>query len=240
MEIAITYSYDGSHFHGMQKQKNKITVQGEIENILKIVFNENINLISSGRTDKYVHALGQVSCFKIKKNIPLEAIKKQLNSSLYGKIRVYSIREVNNFHPRFDAKKRIYEYRFRFKDNIEPFEARYISSIDYKNKLDLENINKKLKLFIGTHNFKCFSKYDKDQNLFIREIYDAYCYIKDQTFIAVIEGSGFLKSQIRLMMAAVIFEDEEKIKKRLNLELLDIPKKIVSPYGLYLKEVIYE
>ncbi|VWL84920.1 tRNA pseudouridine(38-40) synthase TruA [Oceanivirga miroungae] len=240
MEIKITYSYDGSHFHGMQRQKNKITVQGEIEKVLKSVFNEDIHLISSGRTDRHVHALAQVSSFTIKKNIPLEAIKRQLNSSLFGKIRVIDIKEVNDFHPRFHAKKRVYEYRFKFIDDISPFEARYISAISYKNKLDLEKINKNLSIFIGIHNFKSFSKFDKDQNLFVREIYNAYCYIENNTYIAIIEGSGFLKSQIRLMMASCIFEDEEKIRKRLNLELESIPKKIVSPYGLYLKEVIYD
>lgn len=240
MEVKITYSYDGSHFYGMQKQTNKITVQGEIEKVLSAVFKEKINLISSGRTDRGVHALAQVSVFEIEKNIPINAIKKQLNSNLYGRIKVHKIEIVNNFHPRFDAKKRVYEYRFKYVDDIAPFEARYVSLISYKDKLDLEKINKNLNLFVGIHNFKNFSKNDKSQTLFVREIYKAICCKKGDTFIATIEGSGFLKSQVRLMMASAIFEDENKIQKRLNLELNDIPKKIVSPNGLYLKEVIYE
>lgn len=67
MGVMIKYCYDGSKFYGMQRQKDFVTVQGEIEKILYKVFNQNINLISSGRTDAFVHAKMQVSNFVIDK-----------------------------------------------------------------------------------------------------------------------------------------------------------------------------
>ena len=91
MVVKITYSYDGSKFYGMQRQNNHITVQGEIERILLEVFNEKINLITSGRTDKGVHALAQVSNFTLNNNIPLKVIQYQLNKHLYGKLKINKI-----------------------------------------------------------------------------------------------------------------------------------------------------
>lgn len=238
MVVKIVYSYDGSKFYGLQRQINKITVQGEIERILKEVFNEDINLISSGRTDKGVHAIAQVSNFKIKNSIPLEVIKYQINKHLYGKLKINKIEYVNNnFNSRYDATFRTYEYRFKNIEDITPFEANYISSI--KNSIDIDKINENLALFVGTHNFKYYSKTDKVEKNTIRCIHYAKCEYIDGVYIATIKGNSFLKSMIRLIMASCIYEKKDIIQKRLNLEL-DIPKKILNPHGLYLKEVIYD
>lgn len=240
MDIKIIYSYDGSKFHGMQRQKDKLTVQGEIERVIFEVFNEKINLISSGRTDANVHALMQVSNFSLKQNIPLRAIKKQLNSQLFSKIKVYNIEQTDkNFNSRYDAKYRVYEYRFKNYKDISPFEANYVSAINDKHIIDIEKINKNLSLFIGEHNFTYYSKTDKSKKNPIRNIEEAYCYEKNGTYFAIIKANSFLKSMIRLIMASCIYEDEETIKQRLDMKL-NIAKKILSPNGLYLKEVFYD
>ena len=107
--VKIIYQYDGSKFLGFQRQKdnNVKTVQGEIEKVILKAFSQNINMISSGRTDKGVHAMEQVSNFLIDGNIPLEAIKRQINKSLKGEVKILNITEANeNFNARFDAKNR--------------------------------------------------------------------------------------------------------------------------------------
>ena len=102
--IKIVYQYDGSKYYGFQRQKNKDTVQGDIEKIVFSKFNEKINMTSSGRTDKGVHALGQVSNFLISKKIPLDAIKQQINKTLRGRVKILSIEEIHeDFNARFDA-----------------------------------------------------------------------------------------------------------------------------------------
>lgn len=240
MVVKITYSYDGSKFYGMQRQKNHITVQGEIERILLEVFNEKINLVSSGRTDKGVHALAQVSNFTIHNNIPLKVIQYQLNKHLYGKLKINKIEYIDdNFNSRYDAKYRIYEYRFKLIENITPFEANYVTSINLK-ELDLNKINENLKLFVGVHNFTHFSKTDKSEKNPIRQIYNATCEFVDNTYIINIVGSSFLKSMVRLLVASAIYETKDIIQKRLELKYLNKPKKILSPHGLYLKEVNYD
>ena len=85
----MIYQYDGSKFFGFQRQVNEKTVQGEIEKVLKTVFLQEVNMISSGRTDKGVHALGQVSNFFIDENIPLEAVERQINKALYGEVKSF-------------------------------------------------------------------------------------------------------------------------------------------------------
>ena len=241
MDIKIVYSYDGSKFFGMQRQKDKITVQGEIERVLLQVFNEKINLISSGRTDANVHAFMQVSNFSIKSKIPLEAIKIQLNKQLYSKLKILDICEIDNkFNSRYDAKKRIYEYRFKNQKDISPFEANYISAIPDNIDIDVDRINNKLKIFLGEHNFTYYSKTDKTYKYPIREIYRAECFKENNMYFCIIEGNSFLKSMIRLIMAACIYEDEKTIENKLNLKNNKKTKKILSPNGLYLKEVIYD
>ena len=239
MDIKIIYSYDGSKFYGMQRQKDKITVQGEIEKILLKVFNEKITLITSGRTDTNVHALAQVSNFTIKNDIPLYAIKEQLNKALYGKIKIDYISYCSNFNSRFDAKYRTYVYHLKYEKDILPFEANYITAIKNVN-VNINILNEKLKLFIGEHDFLLFSKKDKKNINTIRNIFNASAIKKNDKFIITISGSSFLHSMIRMIVASCIYEDKIEIENKLNLKNTKKFKKILSASGLYLKEVIYD
>ncbi len=239
MDIKIKYSYDGSKFYGMQRQKDKITVQGEIEKVLLNVFNEKINLITSGRTDTNVHALAQVSNFTIKKEIPLYAIKEQINKTLYGKIKIDEISYCSNFNSRYDAKYRTYVYHLKYEKDINPFEANYITAIKNEN-IDIGILNEKLKLFIGEHDFLLFSKKDKENKNTVRNIINAYASKQNDTFIITITGNSFLRSMVRMIVASCIYEDKLEIENKLNLQKTKKFKKILSASGLYLKEVIYD
>lgn len=239
MDIKIKYSYDGSKFYGMQRQKDKTTVQGEIEKVLLNVFNEKINLITSGRTDTNVHALAQVSNFTIKKEIPLYAIKEQINKTLYGKIKIDEISYCSNFNSRYDAKYRTYVYHLKYEKDISPFEANYITAIKNEN-IDIDILNEKLKLFIGEHDFLLFSKKDKENKNTVRNIINAYASKQNDTFIITITGNSFLRSMVRMIVASCIYEDKLEIENKLNLQKTKKFKKILSASGLYLKEVIYD
>lgn len=239
MDIKIKYSYDGSKFYGMQRQKDKITVQGEIEKVLLNVFNEKINLITSGRTDTNVHALSQVSNFTIKKEIPLYAIKEQINKTLYGKIKIDEISYCSNFNSRYDAKYRTYVYHLKYEKDITPFEANYITAIKNEN-IDIDILNEKLKLFIGEHDFLLFSKKDKENKNTVRNIINAYAIKQNDTFIITITGNSFLRSMVRMIVASCIYEDKLEIENKLNLQKTKKFKKILSASGLYLKEVMYD
>ena len=247
--VKIIYQYDGSKFLGFQRQKdnNVKTVQGEIEKVILKAFSQNINMISSGRTDKGVHAMEQVSNFLIDGNIPLEAIKRQINKSLKGEVKILNITEANeNFNARFDAKNRAYLYIMRTEEDITPFESNYITGL--KEKVEAEKFQKIMDSFIGKHDFSSFMKKDKAYRNPVREIFYIKCYYdkkfgKNQVNIEIC-GNGFLKTMVRIMIGsalAVYFgkEKENYIIKRLKNPDAD-DKKILAPSeGLYLYKVNY-
>ena len=157
--IKIIYEYDGSKFFGFQRQPGKKTVQGNIEEVVKKNFNEKINLISSGRTDRGVHALRQVSNFYIGKKIPNKAIEEVLIRKLYKEIRILKLEEeADDFHARFSAKSRAYLYIMKEEKKISPFESSYKAAVP--EKMDIVRFQKILNPFIGRHDFVNFSKKD--------------------------------------------------------------------------------
>ena len=247
--VKIIYQYDGSKFSGFQRQKdnNIKTVQGEIEKVILKTFSQNINMISSGRTDKGVHAIEQVSNFLIDGNIPLEAIKRQINKSLKGEVKILNIIEANeNFNARFDAKNRAYLYIMRTEEDITPFESNYITGL--KEKVEVEKFQKIMDSFIGKHDFSSFMKKDKAYRNPVREIFYIKCYYdkkfgKNQVNIEIC-GNGFLKTMVRIMIGsalAVYFgkEKENYIIKRLKNPDADNKKILAPSEGLYLYKVNY-
>ena len=109
----IKIEYNGSGFVGWQSQKNGKSIQDEIEKVFKKILKSKIKIIGAGRTDKGVHALGQHANFKITKKIDnkkkfLESVNFFLQKKLISIIKIQS--KKINFHARFNAKKRIYEY----------------------------------------------------------------------------------------------------------------------------------
>jgi len=247
--VKIIYQYDGSKFSGFQRQKhnNIKTVQGEIEKVILKAFSQKINMISSGRTDKGVHAMEQVSNFLIDGNIPLEAIKKQINKSLKGEIKILNITEANeNFNARFDAKNRTYLYILRTEEDIPPFEANYITGL--KKEVNVEKFQKIMDSFIGKHDFSSFMKKDKAYRNPVREIFYIKCFYdkkwgKNQVNIEIC-GNGFLKTMVRIMIGsalAIYFgkEKEDYIIKNLENPNADNKKILASSEGLYLYKVNY-
>ena len=247
--VKIIYQYDGSKFSGFQRQKhnNIKTVQGEIEKVILKAFSQKINMISSGRTDKGVHAMEQVSNFLIDGNIPLEAIKRQINKSLKGEIKILNITEANeNFNARFDAKNRTYLYILRTEEDIPPFEANYITGL--KKEVNVEKFQKIMDSFIGKHNFSSFMKKDKAYRNPVREIFYIKCFYdkkwgKNQVNIEIC-GNGFLKTMVRIMVGsalAIYFgkEKEDYIIKNLENPNADNKKILASSEGLYLYKVNY-
>lgn len=240
--LKLIYRYDGSDFYGFQRQPKKRTVQGEIEKILNLLLKEKIDLTSSGRTDKGVHALKQVSNFYTNSPIPVEKLKYALQRGLPKDIDLIEIKEVDkNFNARFDVKIRGYKYIISREKN--PFKNRYET---YLNKnLDTKKLIKILSPFVGVHNFNNFRLSDCGSANPIREIYSIEVSQIDEFRIQIdILGNAFLKSQIRIMIgtALAIYFNEQN--ENYILELLKNPekkftKKIASPFGLYLSQIIY-
>ena len=110
--IKLCIEYDGTDFYGWQVQTKKRTVQGELQEALGTLLNSDIGIIGAGRTDTGVHALGQVAHFKTDSDMEIATLYRGLNSLLPEDIVVHDVQEVpTDFHARFDAKSRRYQYR---------------------------------------------------------------------------------------------------------------------------------
>ncbi len=155
--IRILLAYDGTAFHGWQVQPGLPTIQGVLEEIVSGMEGRPVHVAGSGRTDAGVHALGQVAAFSIANPIPLPNLRRAINRLLPPAIRVLSAEEVHaEFHPRFHAKAKTYEYRIVRGEVCSPFEWPYVHHHPYR--LDEERMVRLAAAFEGEHDFTAFRR----------------------------------------------------------------------------------
>ena len=149
----------GTGYSGWQTQKNQVTIQQKIKESIEVILKEEINLIGSGRTDTGVHALGQVANFRTEQEPNPYKFLYSLNSVLPADISVLNMEKVpENFHSRFDARKRTYIYMIS--KHKSPFFSRY--SYFYHFPIQCDKLNKLTESILGKHNFTSFSKRNSD------------------------------------------------------------------------------
>jgi len=240
MNAKFIISYDGTVYLGSQTQPNGLSVEDKLQEAFKSL-NINTKIILSGRTDRDVHATGQVFNCQLPnfwKN--LEKLKSIMNKHLPGSIRIKKITEVeDSFHSRFHAKKRVYRYLVSKKE-LSAFNSKYLSFYENINE---EKINDAINSFIGTHDFEYFHKKGSDKDNTVRIIYDAKFYEYKDIYVFKFVGNSYLRSQIRLMVGSLLRVSEgklsiEDLKAQIRKEkrVFRIPS---SPYGLYLTKVFY-
>lgn len=240
MNVKITISYDGFSYQGSQRQANKKSVEDKLIEVFKLL-NIEPKITLSGRTDKQVHATGQV--FNIV--IPtywsnFSKLKQVMNYKLPSSIRVRNIQKVSDeFHARFHAKKRVYRYVISTKE-VNPFLANYVTFVKEINE---EKIKEAIKLFIGVHDFEYFHKSGSEKDNKVREIFDAKFYKYKDFYIFRFEANSYLRSQIRIMVGFLLKISEGKLSNDdLKSQLLRekyIYKTPALPNGLYLSQVKY-
>jgi len=236
MRVALTIAYDGSSYLGSQIQKETTnTIFGELENVLSKI-NIDFRVVASGRTDKGVHATGQVCHIDIPQYWnDLVKFKRVLNSMLPNSIKIKHIKKVDDeFHARYSAKKRVYRYVIK-QDSSNPFENQFITFID---KVDFKTLQNNIKLFIGEHNFINFIKTGSDTKSSVRFIYKAFAYTYKDSIILNFEANGFLRSQIRLMVGSLLQLNKKEIKEQLACTNIHKIKPAPSN-GLYLAKIKY-
>lgn len=242
MKVMMTLSYDGSKFRGFQLQRDGTkTVANKLERVFKrLKIDSAFN--ASGRTDSFVHALNQV----IDINLPpywsdLDKLKTTLNRHLHPEIHIKQIKVVDHdFHARFSAKKR--EYRYIIKEGeYSVFEAPYV--LFYDKRLDIELLKEAIKVFEGEHDFRNFMKSGSDVLSSVRRVYKTLAYIYNDSLILSFIANGYLRSQIRMMVAYLLMINEGKksiddLKDELSLKHSSNIKPI-EPNGLYLARIWY-
>ena len=156
--LKLILQYDGSAFHGWQIQRDKRTVQGELEAALKQLTSARRPVVGSGRTDRGVHATGQVAAVSVPAPWQPARLKKALSAILPNDIWIESVQGVPaDFHPRFDAVARTYVYRLGLSEAARsPFERPWCWPL--MAELDTPLLDNAASLLPGTHAFKAFAK----------------------------------------------------------------------------------
>lgn len=242
MRIKLKVAYDGTNYYGFQHQNNVSNIEDTLLEAIKRVDNSVEKIYGSGRTDRFVHARGQVVHFDTNKNILEYKWIQAINTFLPNDIHVLSCEYVSDeFHARFCAVKKEYRYYIRYK-SYDIFTRNYAEFIPNMN---LELIEKNIKKFVGVHDFKgfCSAQISKEKNT-IKEIYRADVIVHDEFLELVFVGNGFLKYQIRTMVGTLVDiatgrKDESIIEE--IFETLNPGKstRVLSGCGLYLVEVTY-
>ena len=240
----IIIEYDGTEFVGWQSQDNGSSIQKSIEDAIGKLSNEKVTVFGAGRTDSGVHAKGQVAHFEISKNLAADNIRDGINQYLRPlPIAILKVEKAtNDFHARFSAKQRIYQYSIINRRSPLTFQ-RQLAWIIYKN-LDIEKIKQAALFFEGKHDFNAFRSIDCQSSTSVKTI--DYCsVVNDQELITVlVAAKSFLHSQVRIMIGTLVNVGQGKIQPsdvRQIIEMKDRDKAgVTAPaHGLYLKEVIY-
>ena len=242
--IKLTIEYDGKDFNGWQKQPNKLNIQGTIEQAIKAITGEDVELNASGRTDAGVHALNQVANFKTNSQIPIEKFAIAINSRLKKSIVIKKAEEVGErFHSRLNCKRKTYRYII---NNSEMGSAIYRNlETHIPQKLDTEKMEKSLKYFEGEHDFKAFKASGTSSKSSVRKIYATKLYKENDRIYIELTGNGFLYNMVRIIVGTLVDVGLGKIEPE---EIIDIIKdgkreragKTLPPNGLYLISVMYE
>jgi tRNA pseudouridine38-40 synthase len=244
--IRMTVSYDGTEYHGWQVQPGLPTVQSILETVLAEIEGAPVKVAGSGRTDAGVHALAQVAAFTLVNPIPVDNLRKAINRLLPLDIRVFDVAEAAaDFHPRYQALAKTYEYRIHRTEICPPFAHRYLYHYPYP--LDEARIFELAPLLEGAHDFSAFAASDdKDQlgRSKVRRIFHSRASRSGDVLIYSVRGSGFLKHMVRNIVGVLIEVGKGNltrgdIEKRLDPACAIPPGPSVPARGLFLVSVEY-
>jgi len=220
--IRMTVSYDGTEYHGWQVQPGLPTIQSVLEAVLAEIEGAPVKVAGSGRTDSGVHALAQVAAFTLVNPIPVDNLRKAINRLLPLDIRVFEVAEAAaDFHPRYQARAKTYEYRIHRGETCSPFDHRYVYHYPYP--LDEVHIFELAPMIEGEHDFSAFAASDDKDDLGrsnVRRVFHSRASRSGDLLIYSVRGSGFLKHMVRNIVGVLL-----EVGKG-NLTRADIEKRL--------------
>ncbi|MDY6839115.1 MAG: tRNA pseudouridine(38-40) synthase TruA [Thermodesulfobacteriota bacterium] len=242
----LVMEYDGTGYHGWQRQKEIPTIQGTIETQLKTMTGQSVTVIGSGRTDAGVHALNQVANFVVDTQLTADIFKKGLNSLLPADIVIKECQEVDTaFHARYDALSKTYDYRLL----NHPVRAALLRQFAWhiRKPLDEKAMRVAMECLKGEHDFSAFEAVGSPRSHSRRTALNVGLTAKDPKGYLVfsMEADGFLRSMVRNVVGTLVdvgvgrmspegFGDVLASKDRKQAGIT------APPQGLFLREVKYQ
>ncbi len=197
----IVLAYDGTDFHGWQRQPDGRTVQGILEEAVRRVTQKRVVVHGAGRTDAGVHALGQVASFRGAFKLADEILLRALNAVLPEDVRIFSLDEAPaGFHARKSARSKVYRYRIVHAPQTSPLDRRYVLPWPYP--LDLKAMREAARLFVRTDDFTAFSS-NRDRSP-VRTVARSEIRKMGPEIVYTIEAGGFLRYMVRTIVGTLL------------------------------------
>ncbi len=235
MTARLLLEYDGSDFGGWASQPGVRTVQATVEDALATVLRHEVRLSVAGRTDRGVHALGQVASHHGE-----PAPRRNLNALLPPDVAVLASKPAaDGFDARRDARSRTYRYRLHTRGAASPFEQG--RALWWPRPLDREALDACAAALLGTHDFTAFTPSESDHVRFERDVFRAEWVQESEDVVAFwIEADTFMRHLVRVLVGTML----EGVSPERFAELLTgHPRSeagaTAPPHGLYLESVAY-
>lgn len=243
MRVKLVIEYEGTHYHGWQRQKNHVTVQQILEEAIQQITHEKIHITGSGRTDSGVHALAQVAHCTLQSKMNLEKLHRSMNGLIPRDIVIKKVSKASNdFHAQYHVQKKTYVYQIH--------NAIYPSAL-YKNlswwiptHLNLKSMKEAAKLLEGSHDFKSFQNAGTPVSTTTRTIYSSSFRKKGPFLVYSITGNGFLRQMVRNIVGSLVLVGKSKMSLEEFKVLLQSKDRSLGappapPQGLILYDVKY-
>ncbi len=243
--IKLHIEYDGSSFHGWQKQLNPplASVQQALEEAVTRMTGQVVDIIASGRTDAGVHATGMVAHFETQRDFDVHTFRNALNAQTGPEITIYKVEEVTeDFHARFSAIGRRYKYIIFNRRQMSPHWVKRAGHVRYE--LDFEKMQRAAQHLVGAHNFNAFRSSKCEAKSPNTEIYSLKLSKEGHFITAEIHGRAFLHNMIRIIMGTLVDIGRGKLPESQIQQALASHKRedagvTLMPDGLYFTEAAY-
>ena len=239
----IVIEYDGTNFVGWQQQENGQSIQSALQEALIKLSSEKVTIFGAGRTDAGVHAYGQVASFSLSKKIETDVIRDGLNQHLRPQpIAIQKAELVEyDFHARFSAKKRWYEYKIINRRPPLTIDVNRAWCV-YKN-LDIEKMKSESLSFLGKNDLNAFRSAHCQSNNSIKTIDNLNIKQENEHILIEVAAKSFLHSQVRIMVGTLVEIAKGNINKTvldiINSKQREVAGQTAPAQGLYLKKIEY-
>lgn len=200
----LTLSYDGSRYHGWQRQGNtENTIQQRLESALSRVLSQPVEISGSGRTDAGAHAKMQVASFKADTALTADEILAGLRALMPEDIAAHSLTDAPpRFHARLSCTGKTYVYRVQNSPVPNVFERKYMYRID--EELDLEKMRSAAKLLLGEHDFSAFCSNKHMKKSAVRRVDEIRIDALGSELRFTVSGNGFLYNMVRIIVGSLL------------------------------------
>ena len=261
--LRMTLAYDGTHYVGWQTQANGLAIQEVIEKAIWRLTKEKVNLLSTGRTDSGVHALGQVASFRTQTKIPPEGLRKGIQNYLPDDILIRDMAETDpKFHATYSAKYKRYRYVINNGRTNSPFFRQY--SWHFYADLDSQAMQEAAQVIVGTQDFRSFESHWPNKATSVRTVMSLtvqrqrFCplwfnaedmppstdNVGDYIWIEIV-ADGFLYNMVRTIVGTLVAVgrgrwDGRDVRRIIDAQDRSVAGDCAPPQGLYLVDVCYE